>query len=108
MLSGIPPAPLPSPSSFYHDLSLASNEISTPTMSSLAGWIPWSPRMGIPPPVPMTGAEAYTAQLTGALSPRGMMTPASINVTLDAMAEMNKAAANEASKRREPVVEPTS
>lgn len=102
-LSGMPVA-LPSPSSFYHDLSLAGTELGTPTMSSLAGWIPWSPRTGMPPPPPMTGAEAFTAQLTGALSPRGMMTPASI--TLDALSDMGKSSAPE-TKRREPVVEPT-
>ena len=107
-LSGMPVA-LPSPSSFYHDLSLAGAELGTPTMTSLAGWMPWSPRTGIPPPPPMTAAEAYTAQLTGALSPRGMMTPASIGaITLDSLSEMAKTSAVDSTKRREPVVEPTS
>lgn len=104
MLSGMPP--LPSPSAFYHDLSLVSAEVGTPTAASLANWMVWSPRSGVPPAAPMTGAEAYTAQLTGALSPRGMMTPAPVvPVTLDSMSEMGRLP-NEAKKGREPVVEP--
>lgn len=106
MLTGAPMA-LPSPSAFYHDVSIAGAELGTPTMmSSLANWgMCWSPR---PPPAPHTPlssvVDSYPVPLTGALSPRGLMTPASGVPSLDALSEMGKAA----SVRREPVVEPNS
>ena len=32
--------PLPSPSSFYHDLNLATTEIGTPTLAHISSWLP--------------------------------------------------------------------
>jgi hypothetical protein len=110
-LSGVVPGSFPSPvgaPAVYADALVP--EIGTPTMASM-GWItaPWSPRTTAFVPPPMTGAEAYTAQLTGALSPKGLNTPVSSLGAEAVSAELAlRTQANIDAKRRDPLVEPTS